>query len=75
VDVDQSFTPDELNNFVRWVHSLNSTVGLSLEGVYETYSDGHRDVRGAALVKSGMGRYEGKPSQPSPSRLHRHWSL
>lgn len=38
INVDRSFTKDELKNFVRWIHSLSPSVGLSLEGVYEINS-------------------------------------
>ena len=36
VHIDGSFTPEELENFISWIHSLSPRAGLGLEAVYET---------------------------------------
>ena len=38
VHVDESFTQEELKNFIGWIHSLSPRVGLSLDAVFETGS-------------------------------------
>jgi hypothetical protein len=38
VHIDETFTPEELQNFISWIHSLSPRAGLSLDAVYETGS-------------------------------------
>jgi hypothetical protein len=38
VHIDETFTPEELQNFISWIHSLSPRAGLGLEAVYETTS-------------------------------------